>query len=85
MHSLPRSQEEIINNYIREWKKRHYKKCTIEIIEELPEEVPEEDFEVDLIELEIMAKEIKVKKFNRAKVKKETKELIDAYFEENQR
>ena len=76
MHSLPRSQEEVINDYIREWKKRYYEKCEIELAENL-----NEDFEIDLAELELVPPKLEVKKFNRAKTKRETKELIQEYYE----
>lgn len=31
LHSLPREDEEIINNILREWKKEHYKECEVVI------------------------------------------------------
>lgn len=76
LHSLPRNQEEIINDYIRAWKKQNYEKCEVVIVDEM--ELP---FEIDLGELEV-EEEIKVKKFNRAKVKRETKQRIDEYYQD---
>lgn len=74
IHSLPREQEEIINDYLREWKKQNYSKCEISFVNEI-----ETDFEIDLAELEV---EEEIKKFNRAKIKQETKERIDEYYQE---
>lgn len=76
IHSLPRNQEEIINDYLREWKKQNYNKCAIDF-----SDVIEFPFEVDLAELEL-EEEIKIRKFNRAKVKQETKERVDEYYQE---
>lgn len=75
IHSLPRSQEEIINDYIREWKKRHHHKCEVEFVEDL-----EEPFEINLSEFYV-GKQLKVQKFSRAKEKQKTKKLIDEYYE----
>lgn len=76
IHSLPRNQEEIINDYIRAWKKQRYGKCEIE----LTDDIPETEFEVDISEIEIK-KELIVKRFNRAKVKRETRKFIDEYYQ----
>lgn len=78
IHSLPRNQEEIINDYIREWKKQNYGKCTVDIVEELPE--PE--FEIDLVEIDVKEKDLIIKPFSRAKVKRETRQAIDEYYQE---
>ena len=75
MHSLPRNQEEIINDYIREWKRRYYEQCEIELVDSL-----DEDFEIDMSEMEVLPTRIEIKKFDRAKTKRETKELIDEYY-----
>lgn len=75
MHSLPRSQEEIINDYIREWKKRYYEQCEVELVDDL-----EEPIEIDMSEFYV-GKQLKVRKFERAKAKQETKELIDEYYD----
>ena len=76
IHSLPRNQEEIINDYIREWKKIHYQNCEMII-----EDIPESDFEINLAEIEVEDK-IRVKPFNRAKVKRETRKRIQEYYQE---
>lgn len=82
MHSLPRAHEEIINNMLRDFK---FRVSTIEIGESLEieaKEIKADDFDfTDFIELPAYnidenVKERK-KKFNRAKVKQETKKLID--------
>ena len=78
IHSLPRNQEEIINDYIRAWKKQNYGKCTVDVVEELPE--PE--FEIDLAELDVQDKDLIIKPFSRAKVKRETRKAIDEYYQE---
>ena len=76
MHSLPRSQEEIINDYLREWKKAHYEKFEIELVEDL-----EEKIELDIAEIEVEENRLKVKKYNRAKEKEKLKEQIKNYYE----
>lgn len=76
MHGLPRNQEEVINDYIREWKRRYYARCEIETVDNL-----DEDFEIDIGELEIRPPKLKIKKFNRAKTKAETKELLKEHYE----
>lgn len=77
MHSLPRNQEEIINDYIREWKRRFYEKCEVELVDDL-----EEDFEIDMSDLEISPiGTVRTRKYDRRQVKRETRELIDEYYE----
>lgn len=78
IHSLPRNQEEIINDYIRAWKRQNYGKCTVDIVEELPEE----EFEIDLAELDVGEKDLIIKPFNRAKIKRETRKAIDEYYQD---
>lgn len=77
IHSLPRNQEEIINDYIRAWKKQNYGKCTVDIAEELPES----GFEVDLAEIDVKEKDLIIKPFSRAKAKRETQKAIDEYYQ----
>jgi hypothetical protein len=77
MHSLPRNQEEIINDYIREWKKRNFGKCEIMIVDD----IEKCDFEIDLAEVEL-EKELIIKPFNRAKNKRETKKAYEEYLDE---
>ena len=76
MHSLPRNQEEIINDYIREWKRLHYQKCDLVI-----EEISEPDFQIDLAEIEVTDK-IRIEPFNRAKNKRETRKAYEEYLDE---
>lgn len=54
---------------------QEYKRCSLAFTD-----IPEADFEIDFVEIEV-TDHIKVKKFDRAKVKKETKELIKEYEE----
>ena len=78
LHSLPRSQEEIINDYIREWKRLNYDRAPIEFVEEI-----EEPFEVELAEISVEDTGVKFKKLSkkqkkqmlRAQKKKEKKEM----------
>ena len=63
-HSLPREHEEIVNNMLRE-----YKKCKIELVDNL-----ELDVQVNATIVEIPLK--RTKEFNRAAVKRETRKLI---------
>lgn len=77
MHSLPRNQEEIINDYIREWKKRNFGKCEIMIVDD----IEKCDFEIDFAEVEL-EKELIIKPFNRAKNKRETKKAYEEYLDE---
>lgn len=74
MHSLPRNQEEIINDYIREWKKKNYKECEIEIVD-----FPLPDFEIKCFEFDTEGLR---KDFNRAKIKRETKKALENYYKE---
>lgn len=48
LHSLPRNEEEIINDYIREWKKLHYEQVQIEHSDiEIPFEVVAAELSID--------------------------------------
>ena len=73
LHSLPRNQEEVINDYIREWKKRNYLYCYVKLAE-----LPERPFIINFTDIEINQA-----KYDRAKEKRKTKELIKEY-EENE-
>lgn len=65
LHSLPRSQEEIINDYIREWKRQNYDRCDIELVEEI-----EEPYDVEMAEMEV-DQEIHFKKLTKKEKKRE--------------
>lgn len=60
LHLLPRNQEEIINDYLREWKREHYDRCNIELVEEL-----EDPFEVETAEMSVESEGIKFKKLSK--------------------
>lgn len=78
LHSLPRSQEEIINDYIREWKRQNYGKCTIDFVEEI-----DEPYDLEMAEMTVERTKITYKKLSkkqkkqmlRAQKKKEKKEM----------
>lgn len=78
IHSLPRNQEEIINDYIREWKKQNYAKCEMQI-----EELPEPEFEINLSEIEIKDK-LKIKPLTRAQLKVQTRKAYEEYLNERE-
>lgn len=65
LHSLPRSQEEIINDYIREWKRLNYDKCQIELVEDI-----EKPYDVEMAEMEV-DQEIHFKKLTKKEKKRE--------------
>jgi hypothetical protein len=67
LHSLPRQQEEIINNMLRE-----YKECGVQFVDDL-----DTGIELNLAEISY-DNELKVtkKKFSRSETKKETREKI---------
>ena len=70
MHSLPRNQEEIINDYLREWKKLNYQEVRVERADV---DVP---FEVVAAELTIDSKgKIDLKKLREDERKQEKREL----------
>lgn len=80
LHSLPRNEEEIINNMLRDYKWRidNARKCKIELVDTL-------DIGIELNIAEIsFSNELKVSKtkFNRAETKKETKQLIKEWEDE---
>lgn len=93
LHSLPREQEEIINNMLREYKDSFEIRGGILIPTEMgfqtldPFIVPSLEDEEDFITivLEDTTPEIREKKFNRAKEKRETRKLAEEgllkYFE----
>lgn len=66
MHSLPRNQEEIINDYIREWKRENYGKMTIDFVEEI-----EQPFDVDMTEMVVEKTKITFKKLSRKQKKQQ--------------
>lgn len=77
LHSLPRDQEEIINNMLRDFK---FRASIISIGKTVEMEAQEIEFDMsDCIEIPVydITPEIKKSKFNRAKVKQETKKLIE--------
>jgi len=74
MHSLPRGQEEIINNILREYKRQ---------IDECEVVVDDVDVPFTVIPVEFYVDERG--KYNRAKKKQEDKRLIDKYYEEEER
>ena len=55
----------------------NYEKCEIMIVND----VEKCDFEIDLAELEVID-EISIKRFNRAKIKQETRKKVKEYFDE---
>lgn len=85
MHSLPREQEEVINNMLRDYKDSFDIRGGILIPTETgfqtidPFVVPNLEDEEDFISiaLEDMTPEIREKRFNRAKEKRETRKLAD--------
>ena len=79
LHSLPRDQEEIINNMLRDYK---FRATTLSIGKSV--EIEGQEFEFDLsdcieIPLEPISKsdKKKIKPFNRAKTKQDTRRKID--------
>ena len=79
LHSLPRDQEEIVNNMLRDYK---FRASTISIGKSL--EVEGQEFEFDLTDcIEIPLEPIpksdkkKIKPFNRAETKRNTRRIID--------
>ena len=75
IHSLPRNQEEIINNVISEWKKRNYIGCELEFIEDW-----EKPYTLDFVEL--VVSEDGIRPYNRAKEKEKTRKKIKEYYDE---
>jgi hypothetical protein len=75
-HQQSKEAQRIMNQAFQDYKK-NYKKCDVEIVEDVSQ-----PYELELIELEVTDKEIKTRKFNRSEIKKETKELIDEYYQE---
>ena len=63
MHSLPRHEEEVINNMLRE-----YKECKVVFVDDL-------DLGVQIRHTELVAPCRKKEKYDRAKMKRETMEL----------
>lgn len=78
IHSLPRNQEEIINDYIREWKKQNYTRCEVQIEEPL-----EPEFEINLSEIEVTDK-LKIKPLTRAQIKVQTRKAYEKYLNERE-
>ena len=81
-HSLPREQEEIINNMLRDFK---FRASTISIEDKVKVEGKEMEFDLsDCIEIPL--EPIKRKeKFNRAKTKQETRNKIREWEEHDER
>jgi len=68
IHSLPRNQEEIINDMLRE-----YKKCKVELVDEL-----ETGVQILFTDLEVYdQKKERKDKFNRAKEKENSRKQIE--------
>ena len=75
MHSLPREQEEYINNELREYKRQHSKECPVEFVDYLPL-----DWEVKA--MVFTPKELQPKKkYNRAKDKREFMKRVEEEYE----
>ena len=79
MHSLPKEHEEIVNGMLKDYKaginSGRYERIDVEFVDDL-----DCGIEINMAELSANDKEIRVqkpKKYNRAAVKRETKELID--------
>lgn len=73
IHSLPRNQEEIINDMIRD-----YKKCKVELVDEL-----ETGIEIAFTDLQVYEqKKEKKEKYDRAKKKDQDRKDIERGFEE---
>lgn len=74
IHTLPREQEEFINNELRKYKRKidSFKECKVVLVDEL--EIP---YEVNPIEFGIEEK--KKKRYNRAKEKTEVRKLSEEY------
>lgn len=74
MHTLPREQEEFINNELRKYKRKidSFKECKVVLVDEL--EIP---YEVNPIEFGIEEK--KKKRYNRAREKAEVRRLSEEY------
>lgn len=70
MHSLPRNQEEIINDMLRD-----YKKCKVELVDDL-----ETGVEINFTDFAYDPKE--KDKYNRAKKKQEDRKEIERGIEE---
>lgn len=66
IHSLPRNQEEVINDYLREWKRQHYSKAEIELVDELDEE-----YDLELAEISVVDETIAFKKLSKEQKKQE--------------
>ena len=90
MHSLPRHQEEIINNMLRAYKINFMElnqgqvlgAGSLEIEEELEYiSIPIEQDEAEIRRARAIYEQKKREDFSRAKQKRETKMLIDAYWE----
>lgn len=65
IHSLPRDQEEIINDYLREWKRQNYQEVSIELGD------IEEPYEVETAEISIIDESIVFKKLSKARKQQE--------------
>lgn len=73
LHSLPRHEEEIVNNMLRE-----YKECGVVFEEDL-----DTGLEIDLLEMSFEPDlKVKKRKFSRAETKRETMEKIREWEEE---
>lgn len=79
LHSLPKEHEEIVNGMLKDYKagidSGRYERIDVELVDDL-----DCGIEINMAELSADDKEIRVqkpKKYNRAAVKRETKELID--------
>lgn len=80
LHSLPRHEEEIVNNMLRDYKWRidNARECKIELVDTL-----DIDIDINVAEISISNElEVHKVKFNRAKTKKETENLIKEWEDE---
>lgn len=65
IHSLPRNQEEIINDYLREWKRQNYQEVSIELGD------IEEPYEIETAEISIVDETMVFKKLSKARKQQE--------------
>ena len=74
-HNLPRKHEEVVNNMLREYKSNidELKECKIEFVDDLDTGIEIKYTEISFDEPKKGPKE----KFNRAKVKAETRKIIE--------
>lgn len=77
LHRLPKEQQDKINELFQEYKKLFMEELSVEYVDDLKSEIG-----LNIAELEVTDKGIKVKpkgKYNRAEVKRETREAQEEY------